>query len=102
MPDLILLTTSLLLPALLWFFVVNLRRSIPEAPLRTPNTWFLLSSKMVAAHVYYVKRTARCRRGRSPRSVGSSLSRSRSASNLSFEPVEHHPGRLRAWRSWRV
>ena len=49
------------------------------------ESWILLASKMRAAHVYYVKRTARCRMGRSPsstRSSGGSFSSRHSVSDM--------------------
>ena len=108
MQRIVLLATFLLLPVL--GFILIIRRRIPEPPRKTSVAWTLLSTKLVAAHVYYVKRTARCRKGRSPSSTRSSSSKS-STRNLysssftlagkSFDSSEK-THRLRAWSSWKV
>ena len=70
----------------------------------TISSWQLLVSKASAAHVYYVKRTARCRSGRSPSrfsSADESFHRQRSMSSASFhEKPMREIQRIRSWNSF--
>ena len=66
------------------------------------NAWALLTAKAWASHVYYVKRTARCRRGRSPcsQSSGGSSRCSLVGASFSGRADPFKAGRLRGWSSF--
>ena len=59
--------------------------------------WGMLIAKAQAAHVYYLKRSAKCRRGRSPPSscASSSSSSYNKQQNKDIKSIQ----RLRAWAS---
>lgn len=82
------------------------------------SRWILLASKLHAADIYYIKRTARCRRGRSPsRSFSSSsginddqssegsFRQMRTTSSVSMQERKEMKSmreicKLRAWKSF--
>ncbi len=109
LPLLSMLVTTLLLVALavltiLYGFCVKIT-PFPQYNQRIQSSWRSMASSALAAHVYYLKRTARCRRGRSPESSsdGSFVQRKHTTlSSGSFNTKSSGNGiqKLRAWSSF--
>ncbi len=104
MIDVFLLVCVLSLSFALIIFAMYPRQAPPAHPNeRICTTWYLLSTKLNAAHVYYVKRTARCRRGRSPSQASSNglFRMKRTLSSRSFNTKSMREiQKLRAWSSF--